>query len=637
MIVICTRCEAKFRVADERVGPRGAKVRCSRCQQVFLVHRDIGTISEPSPAGAPDPFAPAGEPGPDPFAGPPATPAPRADDPFGQAAWGAPFVATPMPAQPRPPTALVEPPAATSPHRSATSALPLTDLSALLGDPAPRPAAPDPFSPPAAPPAAPPRPAAQAQDPFAAAPPAPRPAAPPPDPFAAAPSRPAAPRPPAPQPPPRQAAPPPAVATPPPLPRPAPTPDPFAARPAPAPAAAPPPLPLDPFGALPPAAPQRPAAAPPPGPAAAPDPFTARPAATAPEPAAEDPFASGPAPAAAAVDPFGTPVPSAPAPAAAAAEPDPFAAGADPFLVGPDPFDAGSEPFDGAAGPASSGPGADLDIEDRSGSRPQRSPAEGAPLPTPATPESLAFEAAFQPAIPAPPSDGTLSLASEATPSLATPVAPAPAPEPAPRKKPQARPTPAPVVTGSAALQPERGPLRGVRGAAVNALSLVALLVLALAFRLVWRGEVALADAFRPSALVAALRGRPPVEPFTLRDVAAAVYPQAGGGGLLYVRGDLQPRPGTPAGPLRVHVELVRDGRVLAAADGLAGVVPSPEELYAAVDRAALDQLAGALQARPPAAGPWLPFLVPVPDAPRDLTGASVRVEVTPAAGGAGP
>src|SRR5512138_667012 len=97
MIVICTKCQAKFRVADDKIGPRGAKVRCSKCQTVFLVHPDLGSISVTngelrptvtpvpptaaasapaagppqspgSPRPAPDPFAAASPPGPDPFA-----------------------------------------------------------------------------------------------------------------------------------------------------------------------------------------------------------------------------------------------------------------------------------------------------------------------------------------------------------------------------------------------------------------------------------------------------------------------------------------------------------------------------------------------------------------------------------------
>ncbi|MCA9550593.1 MAG: zinc-ribbon domain-containing protein [Myxococcales bacterium] len=40
MIVQCDKCRTKFRIADERVSPKGVKVRCSRCAHVFLVRRE---------------------------------------------------------------------------------------------------------------------------------------------------------------------------------------------------------------------------------------------------------------------------------------------------------------------------------------------------------------------------------------------------------------------------------------------------------------------------------------------------------------------------------------------------------------------------------------------------------------------
>src|SRR5690242_17251376 len=103
MIVICTKCQAKFRVADDKIGPRGAKVRCSKCQTVFLVHPVYGTMPVTDgdarvPSGAtpvpptrcpPEREAPPAR-GPfaaaDPFAAPAADPFARpapAADPFG--------------------------------------------------------------------------------------------------------------------------------------------------------------------------------------------------------------------------------------------------------------------------------------------------------------------------------------------------------------------------------------------------------------------------------------------------------------------------------------------------------------------------------------------------------------------------
>jgi len=69
MIVVCTGCAAKFKVADAKVGPKGAKVRCSKCSTVFLVRRD-------EPVDAPPPAAP--EPAPPPvWVGPPPLPSKR--------------------------------------------------------------------------------------------------------------------------------------------------------------------------------------------------------------------------------------------------------------------------------------------------------------------------------------------------------------------------------------------------------------------------------------------------------------------------------------------------------------------------------------------------------------------------------
>jgi predicted Zn finger-like uncharacterized protein len=48
MIVACSACSARFRVADEKVGPRGARVRCSRCGQTFAV-----SLPRPPPPPAP--------------------------------------------------------------------------------------------------------------------------------------------------------------------------------------------------------------------------------------------------------------------------------------------------------------------------------------------------------------------------------------------------------------------------------------------------------------------------------------------------------------------------------------------------------------------------------------------------------
>ena len=51
MIVACTACNTRFRVADDKIGPWGARVKCTRCGQTFAV-------ASPPPAPGPVPPEP---------------------------------------------------------------------------------------------------------------------------------------------------------------------------------------------------------------------------------------------------------------------------------------------------------------------------------------------------------------------------------------------------------------------------------------------------------------------------------------------------------------------------------------------------------------------------------------------------
>jgi predicted Zn finger-like uncharacterized protein len=58
MIVRCDRCRTQFRVADEKVPPAGAKVRCTRCGEHFLVLREAAPAPvQPAPQPSPHPGA----------------------------------------------------------------------------------------------------------------------------------------------------------------------------------------------------------------------------------------------------------------------------------------------------------------------------------------------------------------------------------------------------------------------------------------------------------------------------------------------------------------------------------------------------------------------------------------------------
>src|SRR5512139_1422212 len=50
MIAACPQCRTRFRVAREKLGPQGARIRCSSCQTVFRVQAPEG--SPPTPAEA---------------------------------------------------------------------------------------------------------------------------------------------------------------------------------------------------------------------------------------------------------------------------------------------------------------------------------------------------------------------------------------------------------------------------------------------------------------------------------------------------------------------------------------------------------------------------------------------------------
>lgn len=522
MIVVCPGCSAKFRVADEKVGPRGAKLRCSKCQTVFSTLR---AVVQPAPAPLPPP------PPPDPFAAVEPAP-PRVGPP-------------PLPRR------------TTLDARAAFE----VDLEPHQGQ-APPPA--DPFAPPRGP---------EPADPFAAPPV--------PDPFYSPPRAPE-PRTPA----------------------------------------------ADPFGAL--------------GPEPDLSPPVAAPGAAAPRTAT--PRTAAPRTAAPAVsstsfedfDPFGPPDPAEPDPAppepqieeglpAAPQPPPPYMAGASgsgslsleelttpparrlspPRPVEPAPMallGATEDPF----GPAPLGPGlSELDAGVITSSAGGLAAAPFEPGPEHAAEEPLQLDpfaaaaVAADPLVVDEPSRGTASAAAAAPP---------------------------PETTAEAAVARRAFQLRDVL---VSAMALAALLLLALAILVIWRGGLSPADAFRPSAIVAALAPRTPTGMLSASGLQSGLYERARGGPLLFVRGEVVSRAQAPLEGVRVVVEVVRDGAVLARGEVPAGAVPGPEALHGAVDAEALARALA--EAAPPtiaplAPGATVPFFIAFLDYPANLAGASLRV-----------
>lgn len=499
MIVVCTGCSAKFRVADEKVGPRGARLRCSKCQTVFQVKRPLE---------------------------PPAPPPPPAQRPADQAS----AVAAAPPRVGPPPL----PRHTTLDARAAFE----VDLEPHHGQ-APPPA--DPFAPP------------DSFDPFAPAAPAPTPA---------------------------------------------------------------------PVGA-----------------------------------SSFDPFQS-PSVNTASYDPFGAPgsgrldgsLPPLPEAALAPGEPapgldDPFGSAARDLS---DPLDQPGSPASPryAAGRAASSP---LSLEELT-TPPARRIAPAGPAPMPllgATEDPFGHQAPLGPGL-SELDHGVRGTASPATGGLsrgAVTPGPEPADEPPLQLDPfaaaavaadplvvdePARPPPPPLAESTA----ERAFPRyafNLRDVLVSATSLAALLLLSLAILVVWRGGLLPSDALRPSAIVAALAPRPPATPLSTSGVTSGLYERARGAPLLFVRGLVISNAPTPLEGVRVVVEVVRDGAVLARGEVPAGAVPGPEALYGAADAVAL---ASALAGSAPAVvaslmpGGSMPFLVAFADYPANLAGVSLRVQL---------
>ncbi len=82
MIVQCEHCQTKYRISEDKIKGKGAKVRCAKCKNVFTVAPPTGEPAAPAPAPAPERQPP--EPAPHPPA-PPEVPGPGAStEPSGE-------------------------------------------------------------------------------------------------------------------------------------------------------------------------------------------------------------------------------------------------------------------------------------------------------------------------------------------------------------------------------------------------------------------------------------------------------------------------------------------------------------------------------------------------------------------------
>jgi hypothetical protein len=114
-------------------------------------------------------------------------------------------------------------------------------------------------------------------------------------------------------------------------------------------------------------------------------------------------------------------------------------------------------------------------------------------------------------------------------------------------------------------------------------------------------------------------------------DISNGLYDTRVGRPVFYVRGEIKNR-GSTRGKVKVKAEILDGEDLVRAAETLAGVTPSPEELYSvstADDLVSLaKKLAPAAQAVEP--GAEAPFLVAFYEFPPDLKDFRVRVTVSP-------
>jgi hypothetical protein len=118
---------------------------------------------------------------------------------------------------------------------------------------------------------------------------------------------------------------------------------------------------------------------------------------------------------------------------------------------------------------------------------------------------------------------------------------------------------------------------------------------------------------------------------FAMRDVSNGLYDTSGGGSLFYVRGEVENRSSAPA-RVKVQAALYDGDQRVKSAEGLAGKVPSPEELHAANSAEAAAQLRTQLDAGAAviAPGQRAPFTVLFQEFPQDLSAFRLKVTMEP-------
>ncbi len=114
--------------------------------------------------------------------------------------------------------------------------------------------------------------------------------------------------------------------------------------------------------------------------------------------------------------------------------------------------------------------------------------------------------------------------------------------------------------------------------------------------------------------------------------VVSGLYDTAGGKPVFYVRGRVENRTGKARGPVRVTAELVADGAPEARGEAMAGVEPTPEDVWSVRTPSDADRLIRSLQSarveRKVSPGGSLPFFALIAEPPADLQKHRLRIRI---------
>jgi hypothetical protein len=136
------------------------------------------------------------------------------------------------------------------------------------------------------------------------------------------------------------------------------------------------------------------------------------------------------------------------------------------------------------------------------------------------------------------------------------------------------------------------------------------------------------ASALSPAHLMTLLAP----SPLLARDVTNGLYDTRGGSSIFYVRGEVENRASKPM-RVKVQAALYDGDQRVKSVEGLAGIVPTPEDLYALTSAEASAQLRSRLDAGATliAPGGKAPFTLVLQEYPQELSAFRLQVTLEPA------